>query len=130
MGRLDPMITRVLVGCVFACGVFGAWAAGRSPWSEQAIDRSVGVAAILAFILAAIAMSPRSWARAPLLATCAIAGVLTKYAFFDEHEPGDVPMFEYFALNILVVFAAGAALLISIVEHEKRTRAAWRSRGN
>ena len=115
---VTPMISRILTGCVITCGVFGAWAAGASPWSGPAIVRSVGVAGILAFILAAIALLRRSWARLPLLAACAIAGLLTQAALFDWHEPSDMNLFGYFALNILMILAAGLALVISIVEYQ------------
>jgi len=50
------MITRILAGGVIAgviaCGGLGTWAAGASPWNQSEVDRAVGVAGFLAFILA------------------------------------------------------------------------------
>ena len=119
---------QIACGCVFACGVFGAWVAGKSPWEIAAIDRSIGTAAILALVLAVSAMWPRSWARVPLVAACVTAAALTQDSLLGEHEASQNYLFAYFALNMLLIFAAVVALFITVVEREKRRDAAWRNR--
>ena len=98
------------------CGALGAWAAGNSSLSWQASDRVVGVAGILAFILAAIALGRRSWARLPLLAACVFADMLTWTVYFDWSD--GMTGFAYLGLSYLIILAAGLALVVSIVEYE------------
>jgi hypothetical protein len=101
---------------VVACGVFGAWAAGASPWSESEIDRSVGLAGIVAFVLAALALFRRSWARLPLIATCVLAVMLTQSALFTEYDPSAMTLFGYFALSCLLIVAPSFALVIMLAD--------------
>ena len=113
------MITRTVAGGLIAgvlsCGAFGVWLVLGSSLKEPAIDHAVGVTAMVACVLAAIAMLRRSWARVPLLASCVLSGWLMKESLFEEYDPSDMTGFPYFALNVLTVFAASVALFISLV---------------
>lgn len=106
---MRPTTTWVLAGVVIVCGALGAWAAGNSSLSWQASDRVVGVAGILAFILAAIALGRRSWARLPLLAACVFADMLTWTVYFDWSD--GMAGFAYLGLSYLMILAAGLALV-------------------
>ena len=80
-------------------------------------DRVFGAAAAMSLVLTVLAAIRRSWARVPL----GVAGALSvslMLAAFAPKEPSDIAGFAYLGINILIIAAAGLALLVSISEYE------------
>lgn len=106
---------------IVLCGALGLWATGSSSLSSETADRIVGTVAIVAMVLAACALRPRSWTRLSLAAACAFAGALVFTAFIEPHDDSmDASVVAYLLYNILLVMAATVTLVISIIKHDER----------
>lgn len=116
------MISRkVSVGAsigIIACGAFGVWAAGVSPWNETAIDRAIGLTGAITFVLAGIGLLHRSWSRIPLLGICGVAAVLTMDSTFSAYDPSEMSLFPYTFLNLVIIGMALFGLAIVAIEFE------------
>ena len=85
------------------------------------MDRTVGIAAIVALVLAVIALRRRSWTRLSLVAACAFAGALVFTASIEPHDDSmDVSVLAYVLYNTLLAMAAAVTLAITIVNHDQR----------
>lgn len=118
----ERTVSYLAVG-VMLCGAVGLCATFSSS-SDKAVERIVGAAAIVAFVLAICALRRRSWTRLPLVGACAFAGVLTSASFEADDDPMAIAGLAYALYDTLLILTAAVTLLILLVEHRGRTAVA------
>lgn len=115
-GVRSRAVSAALTSGVLMCGIFGGLGAAVAH-EGPAIERTVGVTALLTLILAAAALVRRSWARLPLVVAGYCAGSLASDAFFvSERDPSEWSyLIGYLFLNAVIALSAAAALLIFLL---------------
>lgn len=117
-----PRAALVLILGIIASGAFGMWFA-ISELQAPEMGYAVGATALVTFILTALALIRRSWARIPLLVTGFYAGALFWDGFFTEYDPSaGADSLGYLVYNVILIFFAVLALIVSALDRPAAAR--------